>query len=299
MSTRLRPSPALTLILCVLFLPALSSLLSLTGSSAFAQAPAGGSKSMWSFLTEGNFDPVVEGSYGYGMFGHKLFTADLPATATMSLKLGFREVKTYKSWGKKLDERFLIGTYGKSTIPPGKEGSGGTTGEWWRVGTGQRSGYGWELGKQALIPYHQYSFDIAEPTFTPGAGLTPGDSAILLRTAGDWRFGMSTEGGFDVELFSSIAASAGYEMSVIYPRVVFPKWFGSYLLLGSSIVVITNFAEEILKTSPFFGPILYFVLRNGVAYAFFYAFRGDMNWPFPSETPMMVQTLKLNVSIRF
>ena len=299
MSTRLRQTPVLILILSVLLLPVLSSMLSLPGNSAFAQAPAGGSKSMWSFLTEGNFDPVVEGSYGYGMFGHTLFTGDLPTTATMSLKLGFREVKTFKSWGKKLDERFLIGTYAKSSIPPGKEGAGGTTGEWWRVGTGQRSGYGWELGNQALIPYHQYSFDIGEPKFTPGAGLTPGDSAILLRTAGDWRFGMSTEGGFDVELFSSIAASAGYEMSVIYPRVVFPKWFGSYLLLGSSIVVITNFAEEILKTSPFFGPILYFVLRNGVAYAFFYAFRGDMNWPFPSETPMMVQTLKLNVSIRF
>jgi hypothetical protein len=254
---------------------------------------------MWSFLTEGDFDPVLEGSYGYGLFSHNLYTADLPAAATISLKLGFREVKNYKSWGKKLDERFLIGTYAKSSIPPGKEGSGGTAGEWWRVGTGQRSGYGWELGNQALIPYHQYSFEITEPTFTPGAGLTPGDSAILLRTAGDWRLGMSTEGGLDVELFSTIAASAGYEMSVIYPRVVFPKWIGSYLIASSSIILISNFAEEIVKTSPFFGPILYFVLRNGVAYAFFYAFRGDMNWPFPSETPMMVQTLKLNVSIRF
>jgi hypothetical protein len=254
---------------------------------------------MWSFLTEGNFDPTIEASYGYGLFDQKLFTADLPTAAAMSVKLGFREVKTFKSWGKKLDERFLIGTFGKSTISPGREGTGGTTGEWWRVGSGQRSGYGWELGNQALIPYHQFSFDLAGPTFTPGAGLTPGDSAILLRTAGDWRFGMSTEGGFDLELFSSIAASAGYEASLIYPRVVFPKWIGSYLIASSSVILISNFAEEIVKTSPFFGPILYFVLKNGVAYAFFYAFRGDMNWPFPSETPMMVHTLKLNVSIRF
>jgi len=299
MSTRLSPIPVLVLFLCVLLLPALLSMLSLPGGSACAQAPAGGSKSTWSFLTEGDFDPVLEGSYGYGMFGHKLYTADLPAAATISLKLGFREVKNYKSWGKKLDERFLIGTYGKSSIPPGKEGSGGTAGEWWRVGTGQRGGYGWELGNQALIPYHQYSFEITQPTFTPGAGLTPGDSAILLRTAGDWRLGMSTEGGVDVELFSTVAASAGYEMSVIYPRVVFPKWIGSYLIASSSIILISNFAEEIVKTSPFFGPILYFILKNGVAYAFFYAFSGDMNWPFPSETPMMVHTMKLNVSIRF
>lgn len=299
MSTHFRPTPALILILCILLLPVLSSVFSLPGVSAFAQPPAGGSGSMWSFLTEGDFDPVIEGSYGYGIFDHKLYTADLPSAGTMSLKLGFREVKTFKSWGKKLDERFLIGTYGKSTIPPGKEGSGGTAGEWWRIGTGQRSGYGWELGNQALIPYHQYSFDYVEPKFTPGAGLAPGDSTILLRTGGSGRFGMSTEGGVDVELFSSIAVSGGYEASVIYPRVVFPKWIGSYLLLGSSIVIITNFAEEIVKTSPFFGPILYFVLRNGVAYAFFYAFRGDMNWPFPSETPMMVHAVKLNVSIRF
>ena len=254
---------------------------------------------MWDFLAEGNFDPVIEGSYGYGIFDHKLFSAELPTAGVVGLKFAFREVAPFKSWGKKLDERFLVGSYAKSSIPPGKGGSEGLEGEWWRIGTGQRVGYGWEIGNQSIIPYHQYSFNLVEPAFLNTSQLSPEDSALVARVVGSGRLGMSTEGGAMVELFSSLSASAGYEASVIYSRVVFPEWFGSYFLAASSVYVISTFAEEIVSTSPLLGPILYFVLRNGVAYGFFYAFRGEMNWPFPSETPFLTHTFKLDVSIRF
>jgi hypothetical protein len=265
----------------------------------FAQSTSGGTSSMWSFLTEGNFDPILEGSYGYGLFDHKDFTGDLPTAGVFGFKLGFREVKQFKSWGKKLDERFLLGYYASSTVPPGKSGTGELYGEWWRVGTGQRSGYGWEIGKQALIPYHQYSFNYTEMQFKNMASLTPADTALMSRVMGKGRLSMSTEGGVTMELFSSLSASAGYEATVVYTRLVFPEWVCSYLLLGSSVVIISSFAEEIVSSSPFLGPILYFVFRNAVAYGFFYAFRNQMNWPFPSETPFMTHTFKIDLSLRF
>jgi hypothetical protein len=266
-------------------------------NEAFAQS--GGGSSVWSFLTEGDFDPIIEGSYGYGLFDHKQFSADLPSAGVVGLKFGFREVKRFKKSGKKLDERFIIGNYAQSTIPPGSAGSMGLEGEWWRVGTGQRHGFGWAIGNQSIIPYHQYAFNLVEPAFTNTASLSSDDSALVDRVIGSGRLGLSTEGGVTVELFESLSASAGYEAGVIYPRVVFPEWFGSYLLLGSSIFVVATFAEEIVESSPVLGPILYFLLRNGVAYGFFYAFRGEMNWPFPSETPFMTHTIKLDASIRF
>jgi hypothetical protein len=254
---------------------------------------------MFGFLTEGNFDPIIEGSYGYGIFDHKLFFADLPTAGVVELKLGFREVKRFKSWGKKLDERFLLGGYASSNVPPGKTGTGDLYGEWWRAGVGQRSGYGWDIGKQALIPFHQYSFNYTEMKFKNTASLTPADTSLVNRVMGKGRLAMSTEGGLTAELFSTLSASAGYEASVVYTRLVFPQWICTYLLLASSVVIISDFSEEIVSTSPFLGPIIYWVLRNAVAYGFFYAYRTQMNWPFPSETPFMTHNFKIDISLRF
>ncbi len=267
-------------------------------NSAIAQSSSSAS-SMWSFLTEGNFDPILEGTYGYSIFDQKDFSADLPTAGAVGLKLGFRDVKQFKSWGKKLDERFLLGYYAKSTVPPGKAGTGDLSGEWWRVGVGQRAGYGWEIANQAIVPYHQYSFNYTNLKFANTSALTPADTAILSRVGGNGRLSMSTEGGLLVELFSSLSASAGYDATVIYPRLVVPEWICSYLILGSSVVIISSFAEEIVSSSPFLGPILYFVFRNAVAYGFFYAFRSQMNWPFTSETPFMTHTFKIDVSLKF
>jgi len=295
----IRPIHILLLVLSLTLAPGLTMLLAGAGGSIFAQGSQGGSKSMWSFLTEGNFEPIIEGSYGYGLFDQKLFVADLPKAGVLGLKLGYREVRPFKTWGMKLDERFLAGDYAKSTVPPGKANSGGMDGEWWRVSTGQRSGYGWALGNQSLIPFHQYAFGYTEATFTNTASLGPDDSARVARVMGAGRLSMSTEAGLTAELFSSLSASAGYEASIIYTRLVFPQWICSYLLLGSSVVIISDFAQDIVSSHPVLGPLLYFVLRNAVAYSFFYAFRGEMNWPFHSETPFMTHTFKIDVSLRF
>ena len=292
------PNRTRPLVLFALSLISAGALLIPAGASIFAQS-SGGSDSMFGFLTEGNFDPIIEGSYGYGIFDHKLFFADLPTAGVVELKLGFREVKRFKSWGKKLDERFVLGGYASSNVPPGKTGTGDLYGEWWRAGVGQRSGYGWDIGKQALIPFHQYSFNYTEMKFKNTASLTPADTSLVNRVMGKGRLAMSTEGGLTAELFSTLSASAGYEASVVYTRLVFPQWICTYLLLASSVVIISDFSEEIVSTSPFLGPIIYWVLRNAVAYGFFYAYRTQMNWPFPSETPFMTHNFKIDISLRF
>ncbi len=273
--------------------------LSLVAAGSHAHAQSSSGSDMFSFLTEGKFDPFLEGDYGYAVIDHKNFTADLPATGSVGLKLGFREIKRYKDWGKKLDERFALGYYAKSTFPFGKSGTGDLYGEWWRAGVGQRSGYGWDILGMILIPYHQYSFNVAGMKFNNTGALTPADTALLSRVMGNTRLAFSTEGGATVQLFSFLGASAGYEASIIYPRFVFPQWITSYLLLGSSVVIISEFADEIVSSSPVLGPILYFVLRNAVAYGFFYAYRGEMNWPFKSETPFMTHNFKIDVSLKF
>ena len=259
----------------------------------------GGGKKFWSFLLEGDFRPFIEAYPGYGLMNHQGVSVDLPSMGVVGGKLGFREMRPIKRWGTRVKEHFVIGAYGSSSAPGGTEGAAGMTGSYWRIGTGERIGYGWTFGRQPLVPYHQFTFNYMEPSLAVPAAITGKDSMTLARAVDGGRFAMTTEGGVTAELFETIGVSAGYEMSVLYTRVVFPQWFASYLIGASAVGIISAFGEEIIEVSPVFGPILYFVLRNGVAYGLFYAWRDQMHWPFNSETPLVLDTFKLDVSIRF
>ncbi|MDH4069868.1 MAG: hypothetical protein OEV30_05540 [Ignavibacteria bacterium] len=261
-------------------------------------SPPGGKK-FWSFLTEGNYKPFVEAYAGYGLMNHRAVAVTLPEIGIVGGKLGFREMRPVKRWGMRVEERFVIGAYGSSSSSIGSDGTSGLSGEYWRIGTGQRVGYGWTIARQPLIPYHQYSFNYMEPSMLVPSAITGQDSMTLARAVDGGRFAVTTEGGLHTELFQSIGISAGYEMSILYTRFVFAEWLGSYLIGASAVAVISAFSEEIVDSSPLFGPILYFVLRNGVAYGVFYASREQMNWPFSSETPLVIDAFKLDVSIKF
>jgi len=60
-----------------------------------------------------------------------------------------------------------------------------------------------------------------------------------------------------------------------------------------------TFSEEIVNSSEVLGPIIYFVLRNGLAYAFFAAMKDKGNWPFSSEKPLAVESFRLSAMIAF
>jgi len=276
--------------------------LAIVGQPALTSAQGGGGRSnagnLWGFLGEGNYDPFIEAYAGYGLMNHKGVSATLPKLGLVGGKFGFREMQPVKRSGMRLKEHFAIGTYGTSSTA-GSSGADGMTGTYWRIGTGQRIGYGWTIGRQPLVPYHQYTFNYMEPVIGIPGSVSRGDSMTLARATDGGRFAMTTEGGVHAELFGALGVSAGYEMSILYTRVVFPEWFASYLIGASAVGVISAFSEEIVDSSPVLGPILYFVLRNGVAYGIFYAWRDQMNWPFASETPLVLDTFKLDVSIKF
>ena len=56
------------------------------------------------------------------------------------------------------------------------------------------------------------------------------------------------------------------------------------------------FTKEVLESSPAAGPIVSFVLKNGLSYAFYTFKKQKMNWPFNTETPLTYETLKLGVT---
>ena len=252
---------------------------------------------VWSFIRGKGYRPYLEAGYGYGLLSHKDFEGDLPTLGVLQAKLGYRKITPFRNINVQLDDRFIVGSYSASSVAPGKETTDSLSADVYRFGMGQRSGYGWNLFN--LTPYHQYSLNLLKLDNSFPPSLSSPDSAILARAGGDYRLGMTTEAGIQAELFSTLGVAVSYEAAVLYNRVVFWEWLGSYFIASTAIGAISTFAEDIVGVSPILGPVLYFVLRNGVALAYFYAVSDNMNWPFDSETPMMMQSVRLDFSLRF
>jgi hypothetical protein len=123
--------------------------------------------------------------------------------------------------------------------------------------------------------------------------------SILERYEGTYRFGMNTEGGIRLSFSKLLALTASYEVAVVYPRHVFWPWLGSYAILNIATGLVSGFSDDIMRSSPAAGPIVYFLLKNGIAFAYYQGVKDKMNWPFTSETPMMLNTFKLGLSFTF
>ena len=276
-------------LVCVLFAAAVPA-------NALAQ---GGSSDPFSFLKEGIYRPYIEAGAGVGILSHAEFGGTLAKLGTASLKFGYRELKPYKSRWLKMDDRFLSGSYGSTDFPLGETGTAGLSAEFWSLGVGQKVGYGYDLGFLKLVPHHQVTFGAAKMQPQSFSTLSAADSAIIGRYYYNTHLSLGTEGGVSTMVFGFLGVNAGFESSVIYPKVVFPEWITSYVLAAGAIILVSGFSEDIVEVSPTLGPIIYFVLRNAVAYGFMYAFSRNQNWPFPSEVPMMNNVFRVNVGIQF
>lgn len=256
----------------------------------------------FAWVQQGNFRPFLEASYGYAMPSHNGVESEFADVGAAELLLGFSEIEPYGSkYVVSIDERYAFGTYAASDVNPFDEvGTGQLDTKMFRFGIGTRLGYGYRIGPIEVLPYNQNGLLTTDVEWaTRPAGLSPADSTVLDRIEGKYRGSMLAEPGFKVRLFKGLSAAAGYELQTVYTRFVFGEWMGSFLTQYAGQAALTYFADEIVNTSPVLGPLLYFVLKNGLSVAFYSLMRDDMFWPFESETPLTMETAKLSVSLTF
>jgi hypothetical protein len=246
--------------------------------------------------------PFIEATYGLGEPKQELFTGEFLRLGAGELKLGYSAIKPDKDFVSYLEERFLFGSLLKKDLDKFTSETDDTSKvetEMSRFGSGVRQGYGYTMGKFILLPYNQFTFVWTKVKSSPPASLSQDDVDILNRYEGNYRFGQAFEGGVKLNAFKSFSVAGSYEAAVIFPRHLFGKWLGSFTLMSIGLSAATIFSDRVVDSSPFFGPLMFFVLRNGVAYAFYQAMKDDMNWPFDTETPLRVETFKLGASITF
>lgn len=243
--------------------------------------------------------PMVDFSYGLTTLRHRAFQGDLDRVGAVEIKLGFFKARPETAYVAYLTDSYCFFDYSSSdlfgrSLEPAKVRS-----EISRFGLGSRKGYAYDFTSSFLYPYTQTTLQWARMSTGRPVGLSANDAAILDRYEGAFRFSTSAEAGVAFGIGQIFSVRAGYEAMVIYPRHVFWPWVGSYGIAMVGMGAISHFGEDIVKASPAFGPILYTLLRGGVAYGYYALVRDDQYWPFGSETPMTADGFRLGVTLTF
>lgn len=254
--------------------------------------------------------PFIELNYGFGEAKHKNLKSSLANVGLAEIKIGYSTNNETESCGQiiKFKDKYSfvsrIGTHlhskkAKTTELPS---------DLWRFGFGKRTGYGYNFNSIRILPYTQeaavwsklemkdYPVSIF-PAITFSDAVN--DTEILQRYDGNFRFGTLNEGGIRLEIASLISFNAGYEAAVIFPRHLFWKHLASYAIESAAQHALDKFVREVVDSSPYAGPIVSFVLKNGLSYAFYSLKKEKMNWPFNTETPLTYETVKLGVTLSF
>lgn len=216
------------------------------------------------------------------------------------LKIGYSEIKQFKKYFWSQDDRYLFGAYLSPDISAiDADTAGNVSTDMVQFGFRQRDGYGYNVGPFQLLGYNQFALDWTRVNTIRPAGISQDDIDILDRYENSYRFGHVYEGGLNFQVFKSVGFYASYEAAVIFPRHIFWEWMGSWLLQYSAFTTLTTWSDEIIMRSPLLGPAIYFLLKNGLAYAFYNAMTYNQNWPFTGEKPLTFETVKIGVSFTF
>lgn len=273
-------------------------------------------KSKWRDKWEHRWDmwhddarPFMEFNYGLGEPKHKSLHDNLNEVGMLEFKIGYSTIDIYESdFVLELDEKYIFGSNISNELKNNNKSFTGFNTDAWRFGFGNRTGYGYKLGEISIMPYYQYDFTWTKievknlPDVTILSIPLPAiaeDVKNLERFNGNFRFGNSNAGGIKIEIGGFLGLNADYETSVIFPRHLFWKQAGSFLAEQFVIQAVDYFVEEIMDRSPAAAPIVNFVLKNGVSYAFYALKRDHMNWPFKTETPLTYETARFGMSFAF
>ncbi len=258
----------------------------------------------------GESRPFIEASYGLGEMKHHNFDNSFANIGIIDVKLGYSAIDSYDKSILELDDRFVTFSSIASRLHNDIDLTGVTATNLYRFGFGNRFGYGYDLGTVAVLPYNSGGFawtklEVKQQNYPRNSFVPSFDGEVdpyldmLGRYEDSFRFTQYSEGGINIQIDQFVSVGASYEASVIYPRHLFWKHLLSYMIEEFGQGALTFFVEEIMYSSPTAGPIIGFLLKNGLAYGIFYLRQQDMNWPFKTETPLTYETFKVNLSFTF
>lgn len=258
--------------------------------------------------------PFMEFNYGLSSFEQKDMTYDFAKVGLVELKLGYSSRKNFHE--EKVvefrDRYFFVSRLG-ANLKSNETKLNELNSTMWRFGFSKRSGYGYKLNEFFILPYNSigivwagldmknYPPMIWPAVYPPLEGQIKAekDAHFLDRINQKMKFGITRESGINLNFASSIGVNIGYETSVLFPRYLVWKHFGSFIVESIGYGLLDRFIDEVSDSSPISLPFVNFLLKGAYQYAFYSLTKDKMNWPFDSEAPLTYETLKFGITYTF
>lgn len=249
--------------------------------------------------------PTINVSYGQAKFSWKNSGLTFPDYGLIETKLGYGYLgKTYYSpdIARYRNRYFFLDMFANNLSIKGMYNTNST--KTWKFGIGNEEGYGYKIGKKSsLILYN--SSTINWTRYDEGTVIEQFELGYLSRKdeLHDFyqtlRFGTSTEAGIIIPVGGMINLQAMYDRSIIFPRHLVWKHLGSMIIEGIGQSAIDGFVKAIMRSSPYAGPIVSFVLKNALSYSLYELRKEKMNWPFESAEPLFNESFKAGLTFMF
>jgi hypothetical protein len=249
-------------------------------------------------------DPTIFLNYGLSDLSLKESEIPFGDPGIFELKLGFTNAEFYRGESGIIDfmGRYVSVSYISTDLGEGEVMS--TNGsKHWRVALEAEGGYGYSFSSYSFSPSILLSHTSGLAWSDISMIILPDGHPEEIYHAGRFedaiRFGSVTEAGLKIQVHRMIALNAAYERSQIYERHLFWKGLGSVLIEGASQGLVDVFVKRIFESSPPAGPLVNFILKNGLAYGIYELRKSDMNWPFTTAAPLHYDTFKIGMVFIF
>jgi hypothetical protein len=242
--------------------------------------------------------PTIAVNYGLSKLAHNDIQEPFIEPRSVELKLGYTSID--KVWQKnailKTSFRYINVSNITTDMVESDDNSTGYETNTWRFGIGRSSGYGYEFGSSALFLTSGGSLNWTRLNLNnlPAEGENDRNVSELFHNS--FRFGTSMEAGIRFQIIRQLSLEANYERAVVFPRHLFWKWAGSIVIESAAQFMLDRFVDEILDSSPYFAPVMGFLLKNGLNYGLYELRKEKMNWPFSSEPPLAIDQFKFGLT---
>lgn len=245
--------------------------------------------------------PSISLHYGFSEVSRKDIEAAFADNSLIELKLGYTTSKeiVYADLVNEHRYRYLFITRNSTKIAGNSGADSNIESDNWRFGFARSSGYGYVIGDtEAIVPYFTWSLDWTRMDFTYDS-LSANDKRVVDLYDGTFRFGNSNETGLRIKAIPLISFEAGYERSIVFERHLFFKWFTGSLIELTAHGLLDVFINEIMKSSPAAGPVVFLILKSALGYGLYELRQNNMNWPFSTAPPLIFDNFKFGITFTF
>lgn len=179
------------------------------------------------------------------------------------------------------------------------------------IGLMSSKGYGWKLGESSRLilgiedgtGFAQlgYNFNVPDDP-DPENGVYSDKTAYerLQNTyVGETRWTEYFKGYIKYQPTDLLSLDVSYGRQIIYPRLQFWYWTVSGMAAGAADGLANLFVKRVMKSFEDAAPIVYYVLKTGLAFAFYQVRKDNMHWPMDTAPALITDNFNFGLNFHF